>query len=120
MRLARIGIGVAGIFALFASTARAEIYFISQEQAEPSVSGEIVVQKDVVQNQVIQKDVVQNQSIVQKADVCGSDIVCSDPCGGCCDPCGSCACDPCCCPAPWELCPRTCRGFKLGGWVQAG
>jgi len=126
MKFTRITFGVVGVFVLFASTAYAEVYFISQEQAEPSSSdiivqkSDIVVQKNVVQQDIVQKDVVQNQSIVQKADVCGSDIVCGDISGGCCDPCGSCACDPCCCPAPWELCPRTCRGFKLGGWIQTG
>jgi len=104
MKFTRITLGVVSVFALFASTAYAEVYFITQEDA-PSPS-------DIV----IEKDVVQSDRVVQKADVFGCDIVCGDPCDACC----GCGCDPCCCPAPWELCPRTCCGYKIGGWTQIG
>jgi len=115
MKFTRITSGVVSVFALFASTAYAQIYYLSQEQADP-LSGGIVIQSDVV----IPEDVVQNEIIVQNADVGDYDIACGDACGDCCDPCCGCGSDPCCCPAPWELCPRTCRGFKIGGWTQFG
>jgi len=121
MMFKTISLGV--VFALLASAAHAEVYFISQEQAAPepvpaqSDSG-VVSQKDVVQSgiAVVQKDVVQSESVVQKADVCGCDVAC----GACCDAGCGCGCDPCCCPAPWELWPRGCSGFKIGGWTQIG
>jgi len=115
MKFTRISLGVVSVVALLASAANAEVYFISQEQAEPAQS-DVVSQKDVVQGDsvVVQKDVVQSESVVQKADVCGCDVAC----GGCCD--AGCGCDPCCCPAPWELWPRGCSGLKIGGWTQFG
>jgi len=118
MKFTRISLGVVTVFALLASAAHAEIYFIGQEQAEPvpePSQSDVVSQKDVVQGDsvVVQKDVVQSESVVQKADAC-----CDVACGGCCD--AGCGCDPCCCPEPWELWPRGCSGYKIGGWTQIG
>lgn len=101
MKLVRSVLVVACICSLFAAHAAADglvrlasddIYYVAQEGAEPSPS-------DVVPDP--------DEPVKGKEDGCG----CEKATKGCGDPCYM---------DPWELVPRTCRGFKAGGWIQMG
>ena len=102
MMFRTIGFALAGICACLVGTASGEIYFVAQEESEPSPSDVIVADGDGVQ---------QGGPATQKAwscDAgCGGKTVCS----------AGCTCDWDC---PWRLFPETYGGINIGGWVQMG
>jgi hypothetical protein len=111
MKLTVFVSGFAAAVMLLAGSAAAQvptpIYYVGEEQKEMSVD-------DISKDESAQKD-----DCLQKEDDCLQKDGCCDIGKGCGK--GGIGCwTPICAGDPWELMPRTCQGYKVGGWFQIG